>query len=501
MHLLARGEAWVSFDIEKVDAVIEPVLRKARIPGAAVAVVFDDVRSFCRGYGYRDLYARLPMCSDTFYPIASTTKAINATLLGMLVDEGRLAWDAEVQAYLPRFRLREPLIGSAVTVRDLITMRTGLPRHDFVWTESGIDLAGLVECIAHLPLSAGLRERFQYNNLTASLAGHIAEIVTGQSWEELVRQRILEPLGMARTGFAPPTHAPLTTAYHETAHRELRVTRPLRTEPIAPAGGALYSTVREMSKWVAFNLNNGRVSGRQLIQLGTLQEIHTPYVLMGGDSVAPSSHAAYGLGWFVDTYNGCRRISHTGYLHDINGCVSLFPDQLLGIVSFNNFAAARLAPFINECVFNLLLDLLPPEKVEERLGIYEKKVEESRRRNSSVRRVENTSPSHPLEDYVGTYRHPGYGRIVIGLRDGQLVLERNALALTLQHWHYDVWIVAPNDLFEIHKRHPFERSNRFRFEIDVDGRIAAVYTQLEPTVPPQPFMRESVEPMAGPHHR
>lgn len=479
----------MTFDIEKVDALVGEVLRKARIPGGAIAVVFEDHRTFCRAYGYRDLDAKLPMSPDTFYPIASTTKAMNATLLGMLVDEGRLAWDAPVQTYLPRFRLQEPLIGSAVTVRDLIAMRTGLPRHDFVWTDGGISRTALIECIAHLPLSAGLRERFQYNNLTSSLAGHIAEVVTGERWETLVQQRILEPLRMGDTGFVRPANAPVTTGYHETSGRELRVTRLLNTEPIAPAGGAIYSTVREMAQWVAFNLNHGRVGERQLIEPQTLQQIQTPCVLMGEDSVAPSAHAAYALGWFVDTYNGRRRISHTGYLHDINGCVSVFPDQRLGIVSFNNFASARLAQYVNERVFDLLAGLRSPETVEDKLAQYEKKIEEAHRRNSSVHRIEHTSPSHPLPDYTGTYHHPGYGRIVIGLKDGQLMLERNALTLPLQHWHYDTWVVAPNELFEIHKRHPFERSNRYRFEMDVDGRIARLFTQLEPTVAPQPFMR------------
>jgi len=175
-------------NIEALDLIVPPVLRAARIPGAALAVVAEGETLFANGYGYRDLQQRLPLTGRTIFPIASTSKALNAVLIGMLVDEGRLAWDVPVQQYLPQFQLSDPLISAQVTLRDLLAMRTGLPRHDWVWLGHPMSRPSLVSRLRHLPLSAGFRERFQYSNISATSAGHIAEVVTG--WPKTRDSRI-----------------------------------------------------------------------------------------------------------------------------------------------------------------------------------------------------------------------------------------------------------------------------------------------------------------------
>src|SRR5687768_13880576 len=128
----------MSKSLESLDPLIERLRQAGRIPGLATAIVANGQMVFARGYGQRDEAARLPMTSATVYPIASTSKAINATLLGMLVDEGTLSWDTPVQTYLPSFRMIDALASAQVTLRDLVSMRTGLPRHDWVWIENPI---------------------------------------------------------------------------------------------------------------------------------------------------------------------------------------------------------------------------------------------------------------------------------------------------------------------------------------------------------------------------
>ncbi len=480
----------IESNLHRLDALIEPILRVARVPGAAVAVVSGEQTVFARGYGYREVRTTQPMTVDTLYPIASATKGMNATLLGMLVDERLLAWDVPIREYLPCLRLQDALATSAVTLRDLLSLRTGLPRHDFLWTESGICRAELIERMPYLPLSAGLRERFQYTNLTPTLAGHIAEVVTGRSWDELMRERLLEPLDMSSTIVAAPVAGNVTSSYHENQRRELVPTRQWATEPIAPAGGSVHSTVSDMARWLAFNLNGGKVAGRPLIQPQTLHELHLPCIAVGTDPSAPSPNAAYGLGWFIDTYNGHARISHSGYLHDVHGWVMLFPADALGIVAFTNFASSRLASLISQCTFDLLMGLQPAETLEQRLSRYEQSVEETRKRAAAVPRAVNTSPSHALHDYAGSYVHPGYGRVEIRCRADTLSFERNELILPLQHWHYDAWVVADNDLFEIHRPHAFDRSNRIRFDMSEDGLIEGFQMRLEPAVAPIRFVKQ-----------
>ena len=480
--LLATGQ---------LDEIIAHILRRARIPGAALAIVLGEKTVFAKGYGQRDLEARLPLTAATVYPIASTSKAINATLIGMLVDEGRLAWDAPVQTYLPSFRLGDTVLSTQVTLRDLIVMRTGLPRHDWLWLQNPISRAQIARCLQHLELAAPFRTRFQYNNLTVCTAGHIAEIVTGKSWEALVQERLLDPLGMKNTFFALPQREDVTRSYLENAHRELVLAPRLLSEVAAPSGGAMHSTIEDMARWMAFNLAGGRQDGRALVQARTLLEIHSPQIPARSDPSCPTPHASYAMGWFVDTYNGHVRISHGGYLHAVNSDVSLFPQHQLGLICFTNFGPPPVTRLINQHAFDLLAGCEPVETVEQKLAEYEKKVAATSQRNSSVRRTENTAPSHRLADYTGTYVHPGYGPFGVELRGGRLELQRHGLTLPLDHWHYDVWSVADNDLFEIHRPHAFDRASRVVFETDADGQICGLAFPLEAEVPPVRFAKQS----------
>jgi CubicO group peptidase (beta-lactamase class C family) len=474
-------------NLDDLDSIVQPLLRAGRVPGAAIAVVNRDRMVFAKGYGYRDVEAKLSVTSETVYPIASTTKAMNATLIGMLVDEGKLAWDTPVQEYLPRFRVGESLISSQVTLRDLLAMRTGLPRHDWLWIEQAIDRPALVERLRYLELSAGFREKFQYNNMTASTAGHIAEIVTGRSWESLVRERILGPLGMSRTTFTLPATGNVTRSYHENSQREVVLTKRLASEVTAPSGGAVHSTVEDMARWLMFNLSGGRAPEGQLIEPKTLKELLSPHWAARTDPSCPSPNAAYAMGWYVDAYNGRNRLLHGGYLHDVSSEVSLFPDDAIGIVSFTNFGPPGLSRTINQYAFDALMGFKPVQSVEDKLAEYEKKVRETRERNAAVRRVPNTSPSHPLADYTGVYNHRGYGEIEIRRNAEELVFRRGALEVALQHWHYDAWIAKDMGIFPLHSQHAFEPASRLVFETSADGEIAALSIRLEPAVSPIRF--------------
>jgi CubicO group peptidase (beta-lactamase class C family) len=484
-------------NLDKLGAVIQTMLRAARIPGAAIAIVSGGTTVFAQGYGFRDLEAKRPATADTLYPIASTSKAFNATLLGMLVDDGILAWDAPIQHYLPSFRLKNASVSAQVTLRDLVTMRTGLPRHDYVWIDNPISRSELIERLRYLDSSAGFREKFQYNNMTVTAAGHVAEVLTGRRWEDLVQERILEPLKMASTGFTLPAGDVGSVSYHEDSGRKLLLSERLACDVTAPSGGSIHSTVLDMARWIAFNLSGGTEGGRPLIQAPTLLEVHSPQVVARTDTSAPSPTAAYAIGWFVDTYNGRRRIGHGGYLHDVNSEVTLFPEDDIGIVSFTNFGFPTLARLINQYAFDLIQGLSPVQTFEEKLAQYEAKVAETRSRLASIRRVENTSPSHRLDDYAGTYAHTGYGGIEILQRQDELIFKRNSLMLPLEHWHYDTWVAQDTGRFFIHVAHAFDRASRLMFETDPDGSIVAISIRLEPAVAPIRFEKVPSRTAAG----
>ncbi len=477
-------------NLEKLDDAIAPILAAARIPGGAIAIVSGGETVFAKGYGRRDEEG-LPVTADTLYPIASTTKAMNGTLLGILVDEGLIGWDVPVQHYLPRFRLADPVRSPLVTIRDLLTMRTGLPRHDWLWLGNPTPREDLAERFQHLELTAGFRERFQYNNLLVTLAGHVAEVVTGSSWNVLLKERLLDPLLMVETRFTPPSQGDFTRSWSENGDRQLTPYDHIAAECTAPSGGAIYSTVREMAHWLSFNLNGGYAQdGRQLIKPETLAEIRKPQMVMGAFA-GLSAQAAYGLGWMIDPYNGLPRICHGGDLHQVNSEVAFFPRQNLGMVSFVNFGSPGVAALINQHVIDTVMGVTPETTIETKLAGYEKMVEDRRTANQAARRVENTAPSHPRAAYSGIYNHPGYGEVLIEARDDDLTLRRGVFEIPLEHWHYDSWVARDASRFWIHGQHPFERSNRFQFGTDADGDISTLTTVLDTTTAPIRFQKRT----------
>lgn len=467
------------------------VLNAARIPGAAVAVLGSDRSAYAQGFGYRDRDRRQPLDPETIYPIASTTKAMNAALLGMLVEEGILDWDMPVQRYAPRFRLKDPVASARTTLRDLVTMITGLPRHDAVWEGNAISRAALMERLQYLDLSSDFRRRLQYCNLSVTASGHVAEIVSGRTWEELLTQKLFLPLSMHRTQCGLPDDANITLSYHENARREVILTRRRATEATGPSGGSVHSTVKDMLRWIAFNLDGGKADGRSLLREQALAYLHAPQVVIGDRALSKMpTDGAYAMGWLVDHYQGHQRISHGGYVHDLNSSVMLFPRLNIGLVCFVNFGCHALAPVINECVFCLLTGLDPLRSHESVLARYEASIARTQERYAAASRVTRTAPSHPVEAYAGRYNHPGYGDIDVVSDGRKLSLCWREVLLPLQHWHYDVWVAENHEMWTIHEPHVFDRGNRIVFDTASDGSIEALRVSLEPAVAPIRFIKE-----------
>jgi CubicO group peptidase (beta-lactamase class C family) len=188
--------------LDGFDEFMAKAMAEFKVPGAAVAVVKDGTIVLSKGYGYRDRERKLPVTGSTIFPIASITKSFTVTALGTLADEGRLDWDRPVREYLPGFRMHDEVATEQLTTRDMVTHRSGLPRHDLVWYSSGFTREQLVEKLRYLELNKPIRSTFQYNNLMFLTAGYLGGRISGTSWEDLVRQRVLEPLGMTTTKFS-----------------------------------------------------------------------------------------------------------------------------------------------------------------------------------------------------------------------------------------------------------------------------------------------------------
>ena len=468
------------------DEVVEKAIADMNVPGLAIAVVAGGEVVYAEGFGYRDVDEKLPMTPDTLFAIGSTTKAMTATVLGMLADEGKMEWDAPLQTYLPSFRLSDPMTTARITPRDLVTHRSGLPRHDLLWYNNNEPTRPeMIARFAYLELTADLRVKFQYNNLMFMTAGYLAGTLNGTTWEEAVDERLFTPLGMERSNFSVTDSQKddnFSQPYRENDDDEIEEIPFRNIDLVAPAG-AVNSTVNEMSRWLLFNLDGGKVGDRELIQAATLTEIHSPQMTTGATpDRADVSVATYGMGWMIDTYRGHRRIHHGGGIDGFITSVMFFPDDDLGLVAFNN-RGSGLPLLVNQHAADRIFGLEEEDWIGEALENRKKGKEEQDKaeEKKEATRIEGTSPSHPLADYAGSYADPGYGALEVRLVGEGLEFDINDITTPLEHWHYDVWNGGEND------DDPTFTDQKLLFRTNVDGLISAVETQLEPRAEPIVF--------------
>lgn len=467
------------------------------VPGVAVALVHGGETVFAQGFGFADVDARRPVTPDTLFAIGSSTKAFTTLVLGTLVDEGKLAWDDRVQQHLPEFRVEDRELSGLLSVRDLVTHRSGMPRHDLVWYNSPDSRAELVGRLAHLPASADLRTKFQYNNLMYATAGHLAERLAQRTWEDLVRERVFAPLGMTRSNFsvrdlaADFDHAePYEWRDEKQKHLPMR-----NIDAVGPAG-SINSSVAEMAKWAALHLADGKFGGRELVQPGTMTELHTVATPMGGgDPSAPESiPVGYALGWFVEVYRGHLNVHHGGNIDGYSALVSFLPRDDWGIVVLTNQNGSALPDLVARHAFDRVLGLERTDWSAKSLAARDaaKAKEPESKEKLAASRVTGTAPSHPLADYAGEYAHPGYGVVKLTLDGDVLKTDLHGLTSKLEHWHYDVFAAKPDG-----EDTTFE-DLKIQFTCDFDGHVDGLRVVLDPTLPAARFERQAEAELRDP---
>jgi len=300
--------------------------------GASVAIVVDDQVALLTAFGMRDVDAALPMTPDTLLAIGSTTKAFTALLIAQQIDEGKMGWDDLVRTHVPEFHLKDPQADAQVTIRDLLCHRTGLLGQDLLWYGAATTFEDFVPCIAAAEAKEPFRAKWQYHNLMFVTAGEATSRVTGRPWGDLLRARVLGPLGMQRSNIdlatmrADSDHA---RGYRwdekENAYKHM----PMRDlSHIAPAG-AINSSAREMVQWLRLQLGRGEIGGQRLVAAERFDEMWAPQI-----DIAPTSK--YALGWAVGELEGHRIIEHTGGIDGFSALVALLPDDRTGFVILTN---------------------------------------------------------------------------------------------------------------------------------------------------------------------
>jgi CubicO group peptidase (beta-lactamase class C family) len=465
-------------DLQELDGYILKSMQDWRIPGLAIAIVKNDTVIHAKGYGVRDINRADPVDTHTLFAIASNTKAFTASAIAVLVDEGKISWDDRVKDYLPWFELYDPYVSEEIRIRDLLCHRSGLKTFsgDLLWYGTKYSREEVIKRAKYLIPARGFRYGYGYSNIMFLTAGEIIPVIEKISWDQYIKKRFFDPLGMSETttttrglgslgNVAQPHHVGDTT--------EKTITIPyVNWDNIGPAG-SIISNAWDMSRWIRFQLNNGKWDGQQIISEQSIWEMRKIQIFLGLNrntgKYRPNSHfRGYGMGWSVRDYHGTIIISHGGGADGMISEVTMVPEENFGFVILTNslnYLPSALAEYILDRYFKanftdwsrLYLDSF--HKNKERLK--QKEIE------FAGNRVMGTRPSLSLDKYEGIYGGEMYGNAEVFIQNDELkinFLPTPIFSGTMTHWHYDIFRIKIDNI-------PSLPLGTVQFIIGTDGNI------------------------------
>jgi CubicO group peptidase (beta-lactamase class C family) len=454
-------------------------IEKIRIENRAVAVQVGVIRDgeviFNGGSGFEELENKIESDTETIFGIGSATKAFVAGALAILVDEKKVDWDTSIRTYIPEFEMYDSYVSEHLTVRDILCHRSGLPRHDYMWYANmdTITEKDIMDRLKHLKPNNRFRYEMQYQNHMYFLAGQLVRRITGQSWDDFVKERIFKPLGMHDTNCSMTVSKDLermANAY-EFVDKEAKLI-PHKNIDIIGSAGSINSNVKDMMKWVELNINKGKWKDKQIISEENINECHSPQMIVKNmfpwkfDEV---DFQNYGIGWFVESYKGHKVIHHGGSIDGFQTMVSFIPEINAGF-SILTSGSGNIVPMILQ---NMLYDRL--------LGLYEsdwnmKFNDEIDKTKSKAKdqikqffdaAEKGTTPTQNLDAYAGTYENEAYGEVAIVLEDDGSLREKAT------HLCYDSFALHDEEKMFFMP---------LQFNIDMHGKITGVEIKMEPTL-------------------
>ncbi|MEP6732957.1 MAG: serine hydrolase [bacterium] len=450
------------------DAYVERVLKTFDVPGVAVAIVKDGQVVLAKGYGIRTLGKPDRVDADTRFGIASNTKAFTSSALAMLVEAGKVEWDAPVIRYLPDFAMYDPFVTRELTVRDLLVHRSGLGlgAGDLLWwPASTYDRPEIARRLRYIKPATSFRSAYAYDNVLYLVAGQLIEKVSGQSWEEFVRTHILVPAGMTHSTVrhSDAANGGNVATTHAEVDGKVRVIAPMVSDNTNPAGG-INSTAADMAKWMMVQLDSGRITAaaggvaeRRLFTPASTRElwsIVTPIpvrgrALPGLEHLRPNL-SGYALGFGVADYRGQLRLQHSGGLPGYVSLVTMIPGQRLGVAVLTNQESSEAFNAITLRAIDYYLRA-PDIDYAVRFAALRDTARAQLKRTAlqaTAARDSMSGPSLPLAKYAGRYEDAWYGDVTLATEGDHLVMRFGhtpQLVGDLVHWQHDSFLVRWRD--------------------------------------------------------
>ncbi len=465
-----------------LDSYVAASMKTFDVPGMAVAIVKDGKILVAKGYGVRKLGDSTPVDEHTMFGIGSNTKAFTTAALAGLVDEGKLSWDDPVYQRLPGFVMYDPYVSHEMTIRDLLTHRSGMGLGEgdlLFWPPTTYTREDIIYKLRFMKPQSSFRSHYAYDNLLYMTAGQIIPAVTGTSWEDYIRQHIFAPLGMNHSNTSNASFkaggAGNYAFPHERVDGKLQIIHFEVLDNAGPAG-SINSCAEDMAKWVQLQLNHGKFVEREgdLFSEQQQKELWSPQTILPIGDPPPAlaglkaNFADYALGWGIRDYHGRKLVGHTGGVAGFVSRVMLVPEENLGVVILTNAEEGGAFDAILYHVLDHYFNLPPTGWIAAYKSVsdmQEKNAAETMK-NAEAARAANSKPSLPLEKYVGVYNDAWYGPITIRMENAGLVITFDhtpTMIGDLQHWQYDT--------FKAHWRDRTIEDAFITFSLKPDGSI------------------------------
>ena len=423
---------------KQIDSLTELVLKTFNVPGIAVGVVKDGKLIHAKGYGVANLSTGKKVDENTLFGVASNSKAMTAAVLGQLVDEGKIKWDDRVTDYIPEFKMYDPYVTDAFTIRDLLTHRSGLGlgAGDLMMFPDGSNFTkkDIIHNLRYLKPVSAFRTKYDYDNNLYIVAGEVAERASGIKWEDLVEQKIMKPLGMQKSAASLYRLKDNSNAVrpHAPMNGKLQVLD-IDWSESANAAGGIWSNVTDWSKWVIAQMNHGKYGEglqNKIFSTEVHEETWTPQTVIKAGTAAPyNTHfAAYGLGWFLSDVKGYKQVTHTGGLAGMVTQVVMFPELQLGIIVFTNQQMGAAFNAISRTIQDSYLGVSGYDWVKIMKERVDKGEAEAKKIGDDVEKDMQTQLSKAggkfnFQPYLGTFRDVWFGDIEISMKNGKAWLD------------------------------------------------------------------------------
>ncbi len=438
-----------------LDNYVARALKTFEVPGLSVAIVRDGKVVLAKGYGVRKLGDPTPVDQYTMFGIGSNTKAFTTAALASLVDEGKISWDDPVYQRLPGFVMYDPYVSHEMTIRDLLTHRSGMGLGEgdlLAFPNTTYTRDEIISKLRYMKPHSSFRSRYAYDNLLYMTAGQIIPAVTGKSWDDYIRERIFTPLGMTHSNLGVKEFKPGDNyaAAHEKLDGKLQVVDFDPLDNIAPAG-SINSSAADMAKWVQLQLSHGQFpDGKRLFSEKQSREMWSGQTILPiGDPPPPlaalkSDFADYGLGWFLRDYKGRKMVGHTGGVLGAVSRVMLVPEENLGVVVLTNAEQGGAFDSILFHILDAYFNLPPTDWITAFKTVVEKGEQDAAEtlKQADVAHAANSTPSLPLAKYAGVYADDWYGTITIKQDGDRLTISFDhtpTMIGDLQHWQYETF--------------------------------------------------------------